>query len=87
MSCLLELNLEISLNLELNLELNPELNVKLNLKLVLTFVWPENRDFYTIEYPIDLRPVCKFKFVCCGPVEKNRALYLSRFNRGGPTMF
>ena len=29
----------------------------------------ENRNFSTTEHPIDLRPVCKFKFVRCGPVE------------------
>ena len=45
----------------------------------------ENRDFSRTEPPFDLRPVCEFKFVNCGPVEKNRALYLSRFSRGGPT--
>ena len=33
----------------------------------------ENRDFSTSEHPIDLRPVCKFKFVCYGPVEKNQS--------------
>ena len=48
----------------------------------------ENRDFSGTEPLLDLRPVSKFKFVCCGPVEKNtRALYLSQFNRGGPTKF
>ena len=31
----------------------------------------ENRDFSGTEPPLDLRPVCKFKFVRCGPVEKN----------------
>ena len=30
----------------------------------------ENRDFSGTEPPLDLRPVCKFKFVRCGPVEK-----------------
>ena len=47
----------------------------------------ENRDFSTTEHPIDLRPVCKFKFVRCGPVEKIRALYVPWFNIGGPTKF
>ena len=28
--------------------------------------------------PVDPRPVCKLKFVRCGPVEKNRALSLSQ---------
>ena len=32
-------------------------------------------------------PVCKLDFVQCSPVEKNRALYLSRFKRGGPVLF
>ena len=45
----------------------------------------ENFDFSITKPSLDLRPVCKFKFVGCGPVEKNRALYLSQFNRGGPT--
>ena len=30
-------------------------------------------------------PVCKFEFARCGPVEKTRAPYLSRFSRGSPT--
>ena len=29
----------------------------------------ENRNFSGTEPPLDLRPVCKFKFVHCGPVE------------------
>ena len=33
----------------------------------------ENRDFCRTEPPLDLRPVCKFKFVCCDPVEKNQS--------------
>ena len=33
----------------------------------------ENRDFSGTEPPLDLRPVCKFKFVHCGPVEKNQS--------------
>ena len=33
----------------------------------------ENRDFSGTEPPSDLRPVCKFKFVCCGPVEKKQS--------------
>ena len=33
----------------------------------------ENRDFSTTEHPIDLRPVCKFKLVRCGPVEKTQS--------------
>ena len=33
----------------------------------------ENRDFSTTEYPVDLRPVCKFEFVRCGPVEKKQS--------------
>ena len=31
----------------------------------------ENRDFSATEHPLDLRPVCKLKFVRCGPGEKN----------------
>ena len=33
----------------------------------------ENRDFSGTEHPIDLRPVCKFEFVRCGPVETNQS--------------
>ena len=33
----------------------------------------ENRDFSGTEPPLDLRPVCEFKFVRCGPVEKNQS--------------
>ena len=33
----------------------------------------EHRDFSTAEHPNDLRPVCKFKFVCCGPVDKKQS--------------
>ena len=29
----------------------------------------EGCDFSTTEHPIDLRPVSKFEFACCGPVE------------------
>ena len=47
----------------------------------------ENRDFSGTEPTLDLRPVCKFKFVRCGPGEKTRALYLSRLKRGGPMKF
>ena len=47
----------------------------------------ENPIFSTTVHPVDLRPVCKFDFVRCGPVEKNRALYLSRFDHGSPTKF
>ena len=47
----------------------------------------KNRVFSAPTHPLDPRPVCKLKFVICGPVEKNRALYLSRFSRGGPTKF
>ena len=38
----------------------------------------ENRDFSGTEHLLDLRPVCKFKFVRCGPVEKNpeRSIFL-----------
>ena len=36
----------------------------------------ENRYFSRTKPPLDLSPVCKFKFVHCGPAEKNRALYL-----------
>ena len=32
----------------------------------------ENRDFSGTEHPLDLRPVCKFKFVRCRQVEKNQ---------------
>ena len=39
------------------------------------------------EHPVDLRPVCKFKFVRCDPVEKNRALYLLWFNHCGLMKF
>ena len=33
----------------------------------------ENRDFSGTESPLHLRPVCKFKFVRCGPVEKKQS--------------
>ena len=33
----------------------------------------ENRDFSGTEPPLDLRPVCKLKFVHCGPGEKNQS--------------
>ena len=29
---------------------------------------------------LDIRPVSKLDFVCCAPVEKNRAIYLSLFS-------
>ena len=35
----------------------------------------ENRDLSGTEPPLDLRPVCKFKFVNFGPEEKTRALF------------
>ena len=43
--------------------------------------WPilsENRNFSGTEPPLDLRPVCKFKFVCCGQGEKKpeRSIFL-----------
>ena len=42
--------------------------------------------FSATEHQMNPGPVCKFQFCRCGPVEKkNRALYLSRFSRGGPT--
>ena len=41
-----------------------------------------NQEFSKTKCSIDLRLVCK---VCCSCVEKNRVLYLSRFNYGGPT--
>ena len=44
-------------------------------------------DFSGTEPPLDLRPVCKFKFVRCRPGEKTRALYLSQLKRGGPMKF
>ena len=45
-------------------------------------------DFSGTEHPLDLRPVCKLKFVCCSPGEKKtRAFYLSRLKRGGPMKF
>ena len=48
----------------------------------------EIRDFSGTKPPLDLRPVCKFEFVCCCPAEKkHRALYLSQFNHGGQTKF
>ena len=57
----------MSTNMLFNLEKNPQF----------FFIWgrkhyplSENRDLSTTEHPIDLRPVCKFKFVRCGPVEK-----------------
>ena len=39
----------------------------------LTLVHPvsEYWDFSTTKHPIDLRPVCKLEFVCCGALEKN----------------
>ena len=33
----------------------------------------ENCDFSGTEPPLDLRPVCKFKFVRCGPGEKKQS--------------
>ena len=30
----------------------------------------ENQDFSITEPPLDLRPVCKFEFVRCGPIKK-----------------
>ena len=33
----------------------------------------ENRDFSGTEPPLDLRPVCKLKFVRCGPGEKKQS--------------
>ena len=33
----------------------------------------ENLDFSGTEPPLDLRPVCKFKFVRCGPGEENQS--------------
>ena len=38
----------------------------------------ENRDFSGTEPPLDLRPVCKLKFVRCGPGEKKteRSIFL-----------
>ena len=33
----------------------------------------ENCDFSGTEPPLDLRPVCKLKFVCCGPVERKQS--------------
>ena len=47
----------------------------------------DNSDLIGTELLLDLRPVCKFQFVRCGPVEKNTTLYLSRFNSGGLTKF
>ena len=40
----------------------------------------ENRNFSRTEPPLDLRPVCKVKFVRCGPVEKNQSA-LSFFDK------
>ena len=42
-------------------------------------------DFSGTEPPLDLRTVCKFKFVHCGPAEKKQSALFFRFNRGGPT--
>ena len=36
----------------------------------------ENRDFSATEHPVDSRPVCKLKFVRCGPASK-KALSVS----------
>ena len=49
----------------------------------------KNSDFSTIEHLVDLRPVCKLKFVRWGPVENTttKALYLSGFDRGCPPEF
>ena len=33
----------------------------------------KNRDFSGTEHPSDLRPVCKFEFVRCGPGETNQS--------------
>ena len=45
----------------------------------------ENPNFFGTELPLDLRPVCKFEFIRCGPVKKNRVLSL--FNRVSSTKF
>ena len=38
----------------------------------------KNRVFSAPEHPLDLTPVCKLKFIRCGPVEKNKsALFVS----------
>ena len=50
----------------------------------------KNVDDLNPNYPdhvSDLRPVCKFKSVRCGPVDKSKALYLSRFSCGTPAKF
>ena len=44
----------------------------------------ENPEFSRTEHLLDLRPVCKFEFIHCGPV-KNTGLYLSLFSRGALT--
>ena len=33
----------------------------------------KNRVFSAPKHPLDLRPVCKLKFVRCGPVEKDQS--------------
>ena len=44
------------------------------ISMPLTLIIPgENRDFSRTEPPLDLKPVCKFKFVRCGPVEKKQS--------------
>ena len=39
---------------------------------ILFYPLSENRDFSGTEPPLDLRPVCKFKFVRCSPGEKTQ---------------
>ena len=47
----------------------------------------ENRDFSGTETPLDLRPVCKFKFVCSGPGEKKQSALSFSVEGGGPMKF
>ena len=46
----------------------------------------KNCNFSANKHPSDIRPVVKLEFVHGGPEEKPRALYLSRFNCGGPIL-
>ena len=50
------------------------------------YVYPK-RDFSTTKHLVDLRPVCKVRFVHCGPLEERRTLYQSEFNHGSLTKF
>ena len=49
-----------------------QIDTRLSIRNLLILIIPlsGNRDFSANKPPQDLRPVCTFKFVLCGPVEK-----------------